>query len=137
MQQFFIPVAPEHIRSFRDPNDPTIGLHRAMVRVQNLPTDLPLDPNPRPEQNLNQGVARAIAKSLNKRDGTFHLLNRGLTIIASATSYDNQHRVLKLRLDEGEGILDGGHTYRVILEAKPSEWPPATPVKKVASKSST
>lgn len=126
MQQFSVPVAPDNIRSFRDPIDPTIGFHRAVVRVQNIPTDLPLDPNPRPEQNLNQAVARAIAKSLNKRDGKFHLLNRGLTIIAASAAYDNQRRVLKLMIDEGEGILDGGHTYRVIIEANPNEWPPVS-----------
>jgi hypothetical protein len=122
MFNFMIPVTPENIRTFKDPLDPSIAIYRALVRVQNLPPDLPLDPNPRPEQNLNQSVAKAIASGLRARDGRFHLLNRGITILASQAAYDNQQRVLKLFIDQDEGIMDGGHTYKVILAANVPSW---------------
>jgi AIPR protein len=46
----------------------------------------------------------------------FHLLNRGITIVAKAAQYDNQTKRVRLKLHESEeeeryfGILDGGNT---------------------------
>jgi len=118
-----IPVSQTLVRAFRDPNDPELHHHRGLVNVQNLPLDLPKGLNPR-DVNLKTGVAKAIERSLWKRDGLFHLLNRGLTILAEKCRYDTSNNVLVLDLDSDQsGILDGFHTYTIIANAlKSKDW---------------
>lgn len=105
----------ETIRTF---TEDTGKRYVAKAPVATLPQDLPLDVNAR-EQNLHTGVARAIRRSLTDRPDIFHVLNRGLVVTAESAVFDQASRLLSLHLTDPElhGILDGGHTYRVIVEA--------------------
>lgn len=89
--------------------------------IKDIPKDIPMETNPR-EQNLNTGVAKKIRASLiNKRSHNFYLLNRGLTISAKSVKYDNKNDLVTVDFEDFEdfevhGDIDGGHTYRIILE---------------------
>jgi AIPR protein len=116
---FTIPVLPEHVRTLTDPNQDKVRIVHSLVRVADLPKDIPLDPDPRVPK-VKGPVIRKISGSLESNDGRFHLLNRGITISAREVEYDNRKNLLKVRIpDTGEqhGIIDGGHTYRAITDA--------------------
>ena len=90
----------------------------AIANVKNLPGNIPMDTNPR-EQNLKTKVAKRIQSSLlTDRDMNFHLLNRGMVISAEKVAFNNQNSMLKLVFSnlEKHGDVDGGHTYKIILE---------------------
>lgn len=112
-----IPVLPENIRSLKSPHDAKVKTQYAYVALADVPVDIPLSPNPRvPKPN---DVIRRVKVSLESNDGTFHILNRGITISARTADYDNASGVLSLDIPDGEepyGILDGGHTYYVVRD---------------------
>ena len=107
-------------RRIPDPVYPSAERHVLMCPVEDMPEGLPKDPNPR-EQRTDKGIWKDIERHLLNREGTsntFHLKNKGITIIAS--------RVKKLADDEievgftsGDGIVDGGHTYELIVKNLP------------------
>jgi hypothetical protein len=76
-----------------------------------------METNPR-EQNLASKVARKIRDGfLGPETGSlFHLLNRGLLLSAESVSYDNQKDEITIVMSNlrTHGIVDGGHTYKVI-----------------------
>ena len=106
-----IPIAQEQIRSFQDPNRPSIRILHALVRVLDWPDNVPIDPDPRVPKEKGPVVKR-ISASLGMCDGRFHLLNRGITLSVKKAEFDNQAGTLRLHLpdDESYGIIDGGHT---------------------------
>lgn len=112
-----IPVTSDNIRSLKSPHDPKVKTLYAYVALADVPNDLPLSPNPRvPKPN---DVIRRVKTSLESNSGTFHILNRGITISAKTAEYDNAEGILTLDIPDGEesyGILDGGHTYHVVRE---------------------
>ena len=86
--------------------------------VKDIPRDIPMETNPR-EQKLNTAVAKKIRASLiNERSNNFYLLNRGLTISAKYIEYDNKNDLATIEFDDSNvhGDIDGGHTYKIILE---------------------
>lgn len=104
-------------RRFPDPTIENVNRHILFCRVEDLPQGLPLTPNPR-EQNVDRGIWRDIKDHLLNEEGThnsFHLKNKGITLIASSLEkLDDEH--YKIRFEDGEGIVDGGHTYRLIMD---------------------
>lgn len=90
----------------------------AICDVTRIPDDIPMETNPR-EQNLITGVAKKIKASLlNTSEPDFYLLNRGLLISAKSVSFNTYTHELTLVFDDTDvhGDVDGGHTYRIILE---------------------
>lgn len=86
--------------------------------VKDIPKDIPMDTNPR-EQKLTTAVAKKIRASLiNEGSNNFYLLNRGLTISAKSVKYDNKNDLVTIEFEDKEvhGDIDGGHTYKIILE---------------------
>src|SRR5262249_10615396 len=79
------------------------------------PINIGLGPNPR-RPDPKSRVAKDIRGSLLENGDNFHLLNRGITILAKGLEYDNKTERVRLRLHETEeeerqfGILDGGNT---------------------------
>jgi len=135
------------VRSFRDPNTPKIKIVHAFVNINDLPENLPLDPDPRVPKQTGE-VPRRILTSLLSNDGKFHLKNRGITISARKAEFDNRTGVLNLDIPEGEeefGILDGAHTYdcirrgvkqerRLLTDKAPARLKPATEGARVLEK---
>jgi hypothetical protein len=97
--------------------DPTgqVDRREIVVSLDQYPHDFGLGPNPR-EPDLTSRVSKKIGESLQENGSNFHLLNRGITIVAKSVEYDNKTSRMKLVLDEDEdekrffGILDGGNT---------------------------
>ena len=85
------------------------------VRAKDL-QHIPTDPNPR-AQDTNKRIYREVADSLlSPEDKTFHLKNKGITIIAHDCRYDESSQAVEILFAEGQGIVDGAHTHRIIQE---------------------
>jgi AIPR protein len=116
--EFKIPVFAEYLRSIKDPNNDKIRIVHSLINVNDLPGNIPIDPDPRRPRMTGQ-VPKRIVESLKSDDGKFHLKNRGITISARHCEFDNRHNLLTLEIpkdDEYYGILDGAHTYESIVK---------------------
>lgn len=105
------------VHSMKDLSDPSDQVSRKemVVSLDQYPHDFGLGPNPR-QPVLTSPVSRKIGDTLKENGKNFHLLNRGVTIVAKSVEYDNKTQRVRLVLDESEdekryfGILDGGNT---------------------------
>lgn len=97
--------------------DPTgqVDRREVVVPLDQYPYDFGLGPNPR-EPVLTSPVSKKIGATLEENGSNFHLLNRGITIVAKSVEFDNKTSRMRLVLAEDEeekgffGILDGGNT---------------------------
>ncbi|HET6878821.1 MAG TPA: AIPR family protein [Pirellulales bacterium] len=114
-----------HVPFSRRLPDPVLGKkskaerHIWLCRVQDIPDGLPLEGSNVRAQNINRRIYRDVGKHLRNEEGTnntFHLKNKGITILA--------HRVVEIEKtvyevvfkEPTQGIVDGGHTYKIIRE---------------------
>lgn len=120
MKEFTIAVKPDSFRKLRDPFLNTEKTRYVFyVKVEDVPEGIPMATNPR-EQNLNTAIARAIRDSLESNDGLFHLKNRGIVLSAQSVHFDNRKEEVRLLFSDDlfHGNVDGGHTYRIVCEAR-------------------
>ena len=82
--------APEYARRIPDPNFKSqynAERHLFVMAVKSIPTGIGLDPNAR-QPNISKRVYGKVKESLLHQDespeGTFHLKNKGITIIAAS-----------------------------------------------------
>lgn len=90
--------------------------HHFVMAVRDVPRDLPLDPNAR-NPNVRKRIYRTVEDSLmnkNGEPGTFHLKNKGITIIADSVKEVGKNEYVVEMKPGPHGIVDGGHTYRLI-----------------------
>lgn len=110
-------------RRIPDPNfKDQFGLERHLfvVPVKSLPQGIPLDPNAR-RPKTSKRVYQKVKASLFNQDceaGTFHLKNKGITIVAQSVHSVAKDAYEITMLNGVHGILDGGHTYTLITEAQ-------------------
>lgn len=119
----------ESIRTMSSPNkvngisgEDSETLYYLMVNMNDLPNDLPLDVNPR-EQKMTTNVAKKIIGAVLDPETDFHINNRGIVISAKELSFNTVSSEVTISLGEKDdeddlasyGILDGGHTYRAII----------------------
>lgn len=119
----------EGIRTMSSPNkingissEDSETLYYLMVNMNDLPNDLPLDVNPR-EQKMTTNVAKKIIGAVLDPETDFHINNRGIVISAKELSFNTVSSEVTISLGEkgdeddlaNYGILDGGHTYRAII----------------------
>ena len=73
--------------------------------------------NPR-DPKINSGVSNKIRTSLNEFPEDFLLKNRGITVSVNSVEYDQSKDVATLELSNEElhGVLDGGHTLKVLID---------------------
>lgn len=93
-------------------------MYVAICDVKDLPEDFPMETNPR-EQKMTTNVAKKIKESLiNTCELNFYLLNRGILLSAKDVSYSNYSNSITIIFDDFEvhGNVDGGHTYKTILQ---------------------
>lgn len=112
---------------FRKLDDPT-GKSNAKkyifyVKTCDVPEGIPMATNPR-DQKLTSSVANAIEDSLISNDGYFHLKNRGIVLSAKRVEFDNRRDEVTVYFEDESchGDIDGGHTYKKILEHKDKEF---------------
>lgn len=116
------------VKSFRKIPNPELNsknsgeakpeMYQLIADVKDIPEGIPMDTNPR-NQNLNTKVAKKIKESLiNHVNKNFYLLNRGILLSAASINYDNVNSVVSITFEDTSvhGNVDGGHTYKVILE---------------------
>ena len=112
-------------RRIPDPNFKTeygTERHVFVVPVHGLPKGIPLDPNAR-RPKTSKRVYRKVEDSLFNRDcetGTFHLKNKGITIIAQSVKATGDDKYEIQMLNGIHGIVDGGHTYEIITSSQSS-----------------
>ena len=92
-------------------------IHELLVNVNDLPDNINLKTNPR-VQNMNTKTVQKIKEGLMTDNQAFHLLNRGIVLSAGTVKHDTVNGNLIVNFDDFEvhGNIDGGHTYKVILE---------------------
>jgi hypothetical protein len=118
-------IKSEYSRYYPDPlnqnleGDPLNIEHHILVsRAIDVPSGISKSPNPR-EQDTDRGIYNKVKESLeNTDDLSFHLKNKGITILAHKVEYNEGKKVATIYLNEGEGIADGAHTYEIILAAQ-------------------
>jgi hypothetical protein len=121
VREFRIPVSQQYVRNLTDPHNEGLSIHHAYVRVRDFPSgEIPDDVNPRSHEDLHGGIKTAIEETLEKSPEWFHILNRGLLVIAKKAWYDNRTQTLHIVIASNEegGLADGATTDRVIREVK-------------------
>ncbi len=117
MSKFTI-VAP-YSRRMPDPVWPEVQRHIMYVQVKDVPADLPMGANPR-GQNTDKMVYRQVEESLLAEDGMFHLKHKGVTVVARSVELAEGSKDTYIvefgDADSKQGVLDGGHSYRLIME---------------------
>ena len=116
---------PEYSRQHPDPlNKNSSGVpihiehHIFVLNASQLPEGIPKSPNPR-EQNTNKYIYRDIRASLDDvNDPTFHLKNIGITAFAQRVEYSRNKDTATVLFADGQGIVNGAHTYEIIQESR-------------------
>ena len=120
-KEYRFKVSTDNVRSFKDPHNPELQIHHVYVRVRDFAHGkLPDDVNPRSHEDPSGCVPEAIQTTLETTPQWFHLLNRGILVLAQKCWYDNRTQSLHIVInspDEG-GVADGATTDRVIQRAK-------------------
>jgi hypothetical protein len=122
-REYRIRVSQEMIRSFPDPHNSDVRIIHAYVKVADFPhSKMPDEINPRRHEKLTGRIPKDIKESIEDGPYQFHLLNRGLLIIAQKTWYDNKQGILHIVIDKESdgGLADGATTDRVIGDLKKS-----------------
>lgn len=120
-------IKTDYSRRFPDPlNQPTADPERQyniehnilLCKAVEVPSGISKEPNPR-EQNIDRKVYKDIRDSLEDAgDPTFHLKNKGITILAQKVEYSEDKKIATILMADGDGIVDGGHTYEIIMASK-------------------
>lgn len=115
-------------RRLPDPNfgkEHGLEHHIFLVNARDMPKDLPLEANAR-RPNTRKQVYREVRQSLldeSGEPGSFHLKNKGIVVVAASVAQKpGEADAYNIKLDRtSQGILDGGHTYKLIIDAQGTE----------------
>lgn len=125
-------IAP-YARRFPDPihgSSQGTTRHIFFVPARQIPPDVPKDANAR-SSNIRRRVYREVEKSLLNAEGepdTFHLKNKGMTWIAESVTKVGEGEY-DIEIVDGQGIMDGGHTYDIIVKDRDQPIPASQFVK--------
>ena len=105
--------------SWDDPAKENKGVkhYRFYTPIRSLPSNIPLDNNPRP-QNLNNPLRQKMVSTAVTCPESFHHQNAGLFIIAEKLEPARDGKSIKVTFNKNSGICDGGHSYKACLQAK-------------------
>jgi hypothetical protein len=119
-----VTIKAEYSRHYPDPlnklnGEPlNIEHHILLSRAIEVPEGISKAPNPR-VQDTDRQLYRTVRASLDNADDlTFHLKNKGITILARQVDYSEDKKSVDVYIGDGDGIVDGGHTYEIIREAQ-------------------
>lgn len=111
------------VRRFKHPVYPEIEKHYMIVRACDLPDGMRKDANARDGKgtDLRKQAYRDVQKSLMADNetwpGIFDLKNKGIVILADSVR-KVEDDLYEIAISEGQGIVDGGHTYDIITKAR-------------------
>ncbi len=117
-----VKLRPRFIRRSIDPlgnGTPAIERHVLFVPVTDVPAGIAMAAGMKTPKTRWDVYRDVQASLLDKHctPGTFHLKNRGITIVARDLRKIEEDEY-DLDLSPGQGIVDGSHTYRLILETQ-------------------
>jgi hypothetical protein len=122
-QEYKIQTAESTVSVLKDPHNPELAIIHAYVPIRNfMHGKLPDDVNPRSHDKLSGKVPHAIEETLKENPTWFHLLNRGLLILAESARYDKASQTLHFVLGapDEHGVADGATTDRTLAAIKAS-----------------
>lgn len=108
------------MRTVKSPSDPSVTTYFIWVNMRDLPANIPTDVNPR-KPNMKTMTAKKLLDAVSGTDPYFDIHNRGIVILAKSVRLDAANSMVDLDLDDDTsryGILDGGHTYRAIMDRR-------------------
>lgn len=106
------------VRTITSPSNEEVTTYYTWVNFKDLPSEIPLDVNPR-KPKMNTSVAKQLINAVTNPDTDFDINNRGIVITAKNFKFHTNNSTVDLDLDSDSskyGILDGGHTYTAIIE---------------------
>lgn len=107
-------------RRVKHPKLSNIEKHFFLVQAGDVPHGIRTDANAREPVGLNRRVYREVRNNLLGQEafpGVFDLMNKGITVLAERVKrIDDQN--YEVEIHDGQGIVDGGHTYKIICEAQ-------------------
>ena len=101
-----------------------ITTHFALVKIKNLPANLPFVPGPR-RPNPKAQVCAMMRETLENDPESFPERNHGITLVVTSAQFNNRKEdnspemTLSFADESGTivgGLVDGGHTYQVLQE---------------------
>lgn len=107
-------------RKIKHPEFDKIEKHYFLVRAKDVPDGIRTDANARDPKGLKRRVYQDVFKSLMGEDaapGTFDLMNKGIVCLADSVKRIDDE-TYEIKISDGQGIVDGGHTYRIICDAQ-------------------
>lgn len=109
-------------RRIKHPALEKVEKHYFLVRAKDMPNGIRTDANARDPEGLNRRVYRDVQESLFGRggaeSGTFDLLNKGIVCLAEAVQRLGDDHTYEITIKDGQGIVDGAHTYKIICDAQ-------------------
>jgi hypothetical protein len=109
-------------RRVKHPVFPEIEKHYMLVRAVDVPEGIRKDANARESTGLNRRVYKDVQRSLladQGLPGIFDLKNKGIVILADSVKKIGDD-LYEVQINDGQGIVDGGHTYEIIVNAQVS-----------------
>lgn len=107
-------------RRVKHPVFPEIEKHYMLVRAIDMPDGIRKDANAREATGLRRQVYRDVQKSLlgeQGMPGIFDLKNKGIVILAEQVKKTGDD-IYEVHINDGQGIVDGGHTYEIICNSQ-------------------
>lgn len=112
---FEYPTPGGHIKPSKNPNITQNGFFTFSCEdIRN--NHLPLDPddanaaNPR-APDANQAVVADMRNTLVTEPSMFEMKNNGIILVCDDIQYDAANNTVRINIIEGDGIINGGHTY--------------------------
>lgn len=121
MKEYRIQTPRNTVTSIADPHQKGIEIMHAYVPIRAFAHgELPDKVNPRSHERIAGRLPATITESLKDSPSWFHLLNRGLLILAEKAWYDDKEEMLHFTIADADsnGVADGGTTDRVLADIK-------------------
>ena len=106
------------VRTINSPSQEGVTTYFAYINFRDLPSDLPMEVNPR-KPKMTTAVAKSLINAVKSPDTDFDVNNRGIVIVAKQFKFTPNQSLVTLDLGDDPqnyGILDGGHTYKAIID---------------------
>lgn len=106
------------VRTIESPSQKGVTTYFVYLNFRDLPSNIPMEVNPR-QPKMTTAVAKSLINAVKSPDTDFDINNRGIVIVAKQFKFTPNQNLVSLDLGDDPqnyGILDGGHTYKAIID---------------------